>query len=52
MGCSHRKGQTLVETLIVCIFMTMILIFMDHWSEVLKEKYNAYKIQQRHLFKN
>lgn len=51
MDRSYRKGQALIETLILGISLMSFLLLIQNCEKKMKRKYDAYKIQKKILFK-
>lgn len=51
MDSQHRKGQALIETLILAMSLVYFIFFINTFEGKLKRKYDAYKIQKKILFK-
>ena len=47
MERSYRKGQSLIETLIITLMLTLFFITLETCHEKIKPRYQHYKVNQR-----
>ena len=48
MGKQYRKGQSLIETLILTLSLMIFFISMESCHGKIKNRYNSFKIQKNY----
>lgn len=51
MDINNRRGQTLVETLVLSLFVLIFFVSMETCHEKTQSHYNRYKIQRKNSWR-